>query len=231
MSSMRQDRSHRSGPVGRTRGRRRSNRAGSRSRRISSRSSCRRRMSRQACRSSSRKSLKRSIRSGNDGAMDRSRGGSRSSSWTIARPTTPRQSCSVFKAISRAPAAPAGQQCRPVSGERRGLPLRRGNWVATLDADLQNDPADLAALWDALPGHDAALGWRVKREDVWSKRVISLVRTGCGTGCSGSRSATPAARSGSSGARPPCVCRRFAAATGSSGRCCFGRGVRSCKGR
>ena len=24
-----------------------------------------------------------------------------------------------------------------------------------------------------MPGHDAALGWRAKREDVWSKRVIS----------------------------------------------------------
>jgi glycosyltransferase involved in cell wall biosynthesis len=54
-----------------------------------------------------------------------------------------------------------------------GFRTARGDWVAVLDADLQNDPADLAALWDALPGHDAALGWRVKREDVWSKRVIS----------------------------------------------------------
>ena len=54
-----------------------------------------------------------------------------------------------------------------------GFRAARGDWVAMLDADLQNDPADLAALWDALPGHDAALGWRVKREDVWSKRVIS----------------------------------------------------------
>ena len=54
-----------------------------------------------------------------------------------------------------------------------GLRAARGDWVATLDADLQNDPADLAALWDALPGHDAALGWRVKRRDVWSKRVVS----------------------------------------------------------
>ena len=54
-----------------------------------------------------------------------------------------------------------------------GFRAARGDWVATLDADLQNDPADLAALWDALPGHDAALGWRVRREDVWSKRVIS----------------------------------------------------------
>lgn len=54
-----------------------------------------------------------------------------------------------------------------------GLRAARGDWVATLDADLQNDPADLAALWDALPGHDAALGWRARRQDVWSKRVVS----------------------------------------------------------
>ena len=54
-----------------------------------------------------------------------------------------------------------------------GFRAARGDWVAVLDADLQNDPADLANLWDALPGHDAALGWRVKREDKWSKRVIS----------------------------------------------------------
>jgi glycosyltransferase involved in cell wall biosynthesis len=56
-----------------------------------------------------------------------------------------------------------------------GFHQARGNWVANLDADLQNDPADLARLWDALPGHDAALGWRVKRQDVWSKRLISKV--------------------------------------------------------
>ena len=48
-----------------------------------------------------------------------------------------------------------------------------GEWVATLDADLQNNPADLVLLWDALPGHEVALGWRTKREDVWSKRIIS----------------------------------------------------------
>jgi glycosyltransferase involved in cell wall biosynthesis len=54
-----------------------------------------------------------------------------------------------------------------------GLRAARGDWVATLDADLQNDPADLAALWAALPGHDAALGWRARRRDVWSRRVVS----------------------------------------------------------
>ena len=34
-------------------------------------------------------------------------------------------------------------------------------------------PGRPGPLWDALPGHDAALGWRVTRQDVWSKRVIS----------------------------------------------------------
>ncbi len=62
-----------------------------------------------------------------------------------------------------------GQSAATIAGFR----LARGEWIAVLDADLQNRPEDLAALWDALPGHDAALGWRTKREDVWSKRVIS----------------------------------------------------------
>ena len=66
-------------------------------------------------------------------------------------------------------AANVGQSAATAAGFR----LARGDWVATLDADLQNDPADLAVLWDALPGHDAALGWRARRRDVWSKRVVS----------------------------------------------------------
>jgi glycosyltransferase involved in cell wall biosynthesis len=56
-----------------------------------------------------------------------------------------------------------------------GIRLAQGNWIATLDADLQNDPADLAKLWKALTGHDVALGWRVRREDSWSKRLISWI--------------------------------------------------------
>jgi dolichol-phosphate mannosyltransferase len=55
-----------------------------------------------------------------------------------------------------------------------GIVAARGSWIATLDADLQNDPADLVHLWNALPGHDAALGWRTTRQDVVSKRVLSV---------------------------------------------------------
>ncbi len=63
----------------------------------------------------------------------------------------------------------AGQSAATLAG----FHAARGAWVAILDADLQNNPADLARLWDALPGFDAGLGWRVKREDVWTKRWIS----------------------------------------------------------
>ncbi len=56
-----------------------------------------------------------------------------------------------------------------------GIRYARGDWIATLDGDLQNHPADLKLLWRALTGYDAALGWRVKRADSWSKRAISFV--------------------------------------------------------
>jgi dolichol-phosphate mannosyltransferase len=54
-----------------------------------------------------------------------------------------------------------------------GFWAARGNWVGLLDADLQNPPSDLGALWEALPGYDAALGWRRTREDIWTKRAVS----------------------------------------------------------
>ena len=63
----------------------------------------------------------------------------------------------------------AGQSAATMAGIRAA----GGNWIATLDADLQNDPADLIRLWRALGDHDGVLGWRVRRQDVWSKRVIS----------------------------------------------------------
>jgi glycosyltransferase involved in cell wall biosynthesis len=66
-------------------------------------------------------------------------------------------------------AAHAGQSAATVAGIRAA----RGDWIATLDADLQNDPADLKRLWTALAGHDAALGWRINRRDILRKRVIS----------------------------------------------------------
>jgi len=55
-----------------------------------------------------------------------------------------------------------------------GIKAARGQIIITLDADLQNDPADIPKLLDALnDGYDAAVGWRKKRNDNWIRRASS----------------------------------------------------------
>ncbi len=56
-----------------------------------------------------------------------------------------------------------------------GFKSARGDVVVTLDADLQNDPADIPRLLEALKGTDAAVGVRRKREDNLVRRVSSKV--------------------------------------------------------
>jgi glycosyltransferase involved in cell wall biosynthesis len=56
-----------------------------------------------------------------------------------------------------------------------GFRAARGEIVATMDADLQNDPADLPALLGALAGADCVCGVRVARRDRLSARVASRV--------------------------------------------------------
>ncbi|MFM8560057.1 MAG: glycosyltransferase family 2 protein [bacterium] len=52
-----------------------------------------------------------------------------------------------------------------------GFKLVRGEYVVTLDADLQDDPAELPRLFAALEnGLDLVSGWKVKRLDPVSKR-------------------------------------------------------------
>src|SRR5262245_22974957 len=56
-----------------------------------------------------------------------------------------------------------------------GFRAARGAVVITMDADLQNDPHDIPKLLAALPGHDAVCGWRVDRQDPWTKRIASRI--------------------------------------------------------
>ncbi|MBI4321240.1 MAG: glycosyltransferase family 2 protein [Chloroflexi bacterium] len=57
-----------------------------------------------------------------------------------------------------------------------GFQLARGEKVVTIDADLQNDPADIPSLCSKLDeGYDLVSGWRSKRIDPRSKRLLSLV--------------------------------------------------------
>lgn len=69
---------------------------------------------------------------------------------------------------------------------RSGVKAAAGHWIATLDGDGQNDPADIPALWriaqgvrtDVSGGQEARLliaGHRARRRDNWSKRSASLI--------------------------------------------------------
>jgi len=69
-----------------------------------------------------------------------------------------------------------------------GFRAARGEWIATLDGDGQNDPADIPRL---LAARDGAVrsgaaraglqlisGWRKNRKDAWLKRVASRIANG-----------------------------------------------------
>jgi glycosyltransferase involved in cell wall biosynthesis len=57
-----------------------------------------------------------------------------------------------------------------------GFDLAAHPVVVTLDADLQNDPADIPAMLALFDqGHDMAIGWRRKRQDTASKRIASKI--------------------------------------------------------
>jgi dolichol-phosphate mannosyltransferase len=59
-----------------------------------------------------------------------------------------------------------------------GFQRARGEVVATLDADLQNDPADLPRLLARLDEGDVVNGVRVDRRDGWVRRISSRVANG-----------------------------------------------------
>ncbi len=58
-----------------------------------------------------------------------------------------------------------------------GFDYARGEVIVTLDADLQNDPADIPALLAKIEeGYDVVSGWRVERKDPFlSRRLPSIV--------------------------------------------------------
>lgn len=59
-----------------------------------------------------------------------------------------------------------------------GVRHARGGIVVTLDADLQNDPADIPRLLEKMDGADVVSGVRAKRRDTWVRRVSSKIANG-----------------------------------------------------
>jgi len=68
-----------------------------------------------------------------------------------------------------------GRNCGQTAALAAGVQEARGRVIATLDADLQNDPGDLPALLALLPGHDAVVGYRQRRNDSAVRRLSSRI--------------------------------------------------------
>jgi len=59
-------------------------------------------------------------------------------------------------------------------GLRKGLDATKGEFAVTLDADLQNDPADIPKMLKKMEeGFDCVCGWRKARQDTPLKTVLS----------------------------------------------------------
>jgi len=69
------------------------------------------------------------------------------------------------------------QQSGQSTAVRNGVRAARAPWIATLDGDGQNDPADIPRLLEARAGAAPVVklfaGWRVNRQDSGSKRWAS----------------------------------------------------------
>jgi len=60
-----------------------------------------------------------------------------------------------------------------------GFEQSRGQVIVTMDADLQNDPADIPVLLEKMKeGFDIVSGWRKDRKDHWSRVLPSKVANG-----------------------------------------------------
>lgn len=68
----------------------------------------------------------------------------------------------------------SGQSAAVCSGVRHA----RAEWVATLDGDGQNDPADIPKLYDMRHSAELVMGNRTQRRDTWLRHVQSRVANG-----------------------------------------------------
>jgi len=59
-----------------------------------------------------------------------------------------------------------------------GVRHARGDWIATLDGDGQNDPADIPQLFEARFVAELVIGNRVHRRDTWLRHAQSRIAKG-----------------------------------------------------
>lgn len=67
-----------------------------------------------------------------------------------------------------------GQSAALVAGMRRA----QGEYILTLDGDLQNDPCDFPTMLALLKDHDCVCGYRANRQDAWVRKISSKIGNG-----------------------------------------------------
>lgn len=100
----------------------------------------------------------------NDGSTDQ----------TAQRLREMRRECPQLRVLHHA------QSCGQSTAVRSGVKAARGDWIATLDGDGQNDPADIPKLLAAVQDGVELVGGnrRHARRDTWIKRVSSIIANG-----------------------------------------------------
>jgi dolichol-phosphate mannosyltransferase len=68
----------------------------------------------------------------------------------------------------------SGQSAALVAGMRRA----NGEYILTLDGDLQNDPCDFPKFLALLKDYDCVCGYRAKRQDTWVRKMSSKIANG-----------------------------------------------------
>ena len=69
------------------------------------------------------------------------------------------------------------RRCGKTAALRTGAAAARADWIATMDGDGQNDPADIVAMieaaWQSTGPAPLVAGVRARRHDPWSRRVAT----------------------------------------------------------
>jgi len=95
-----------------------------------------------------------------------------------SRDRTAERATALAKKDPRVRAASLVRNSGQTTATRVGIEMARAPLIATLDADLQNDPADLPAMIEKLEDNrdvHAIVGYRTVRRDNWLRRVSSRI--------------------------------------------------------
>ena len=92
-----------------------------------------------------------------------------------SKDNTPRVMKELRRADPRVRCVFFAKNCGQTTATRAGIMACRAPLIATIDADLQNDPVDLPKMIELLGTNDAIVGYRLKRNDNFVRRASSRI--------------------------------------------------------